>query len=121
MNKPPRIASGAAPYPSSRDVPRWTDHYFNLSKGIVEKFGDVRVTYAVFMRRPVVSAPRLVLEWLDAMAASRGTTFDVELNFDEGRWVGAGEPMLYISGPFRHLVDLETIFLQARSDLRRRL
>jgi nicotinate phosphoribosyltransferase len=93
-------------------VPRWTDHYFNLTKGIVEKFGDVRVTYAVFMRRPVVSAPRLVVEWLDAMAASRGTTFDIELNFDEGRWVGAGEPLLYISGSFCHLVDLETIFLQ---------
>ena len=112
MNRPPRITSGTAPYPSSQDVPRWTDHYFNLTKGIVEKFGDVRVTYAVFMRRPVVSAPRLVVEWLDAMAASRGTTFDIELNFDEGRWVGAGEPLLYISGSFCHLVDLETIFLQ---------
>ena len=112
MNKPPSIASGAAPYPSSQDVPRWTDQYFNLSKGIVEKFGDVRVTYAVFMRRPVVSAPRLTVEWLDAMAASRGTAFDIELNYDEGRWVGAGEPMLYISGPLRHLIDLETIFLQ---------
>jgi nicotinate phosphoribosyltransferase len=112
VNRPPRITSGTAPYPSSQDVPRWTDHYFNLTKGIVEKFGDVRVTYAVFMRRPVVSAPRLVVEWLDAMAASRGTTFDIELNFDEGRWVGAGEPLLYISGSFRHLVDLETIFLQ---------
>ena len=112
MNRPPSITSGTAPYPSSQDVPRWTDHYFNLTKGIVEKFGDVRVTYAVFMRRPVVSAPRLVVEWLDAMAASRGTTFDIELNFDEGRWVGAGEPLLYISGSFCHLVDLETIFLQ---------
>jgi len=112
VNKPPSITSGTAPYPSSQDVPRWTDHYFNLTKGIVEKFGDVRVTYAVFMRRPVVSAPRLVVEWLDAMAASRGTTFDIELNFDEGRWVGAGEPLLYISGSFCHLVDLETIFLQ---------
>jgi nicotinate phosphoribosyltransferase len=112
VNRPPRITSGTAPYPSSQEVARWTDHYFNLSKGIVERFGDVRVTYAVFMRRPVVSAPRLVVEWLDAMAASRGTTFDIELNFDEGRWVGAGEPVLYISGSFRHLVDLETIFLQ---------
>src|SRR3546814_9084655 len=30
----------------------------------------------------------------------------------EGRWVGAGEPILYISGSLFHLVDLETLFLQ---------
>ena len=30
----------------------------------------------------------------------------------EGKWVGAGEPMMYITGSFFHLVDLETIFLQ---------
>lgn len=112
MNRPHRIDTGKAPFPSSEDVPRWTDRYFTLSKGIVEKFGDVRVTYAVFMRRPVISAPRLTVEWLEAIAAARETSFDIELNFHEGSWVGAGEPLLYISGSFRHLVDLETLFLQ---------
>ena len=43
-----------------------TDVYFNRTKEIVAKFGDCRVTYAVFLRRPVVSAPRLALEWLAA-------------------------------------------------------
>ena len=33
-------------------------------------------------------------------------------NYAEGKWVGAGEPMMYITGSFFHLVDLETIFLQ---------
>ena len=112
MNKPPQTHGAKAPRPAADEVTAWTDHYFNLSKGIVEKFGDVRVTYAVFMRRPVCSAPRLAVEWLEAVAAARGTVFEIELNYAEGRWVGAGEPILYISGPFQHLVDLETIFLQ---------
>jgi len=98
--------------PREPDVARWTDHYFNLTKGIVEKFGDVPVTYAVFMRRPVRSAPRIAIEWLNSTAASRDTEFAIELNYAEGSWVGAGEPLLYLTGPFRHLVDLETLFLQ---------
>lgn len=98
--------------PEDRDVPVWTDHYFNRSKGIVGKFGDKRVTYALFMRRPVVSAPRLMVEWLESIAAARGTRFDIKLNYAEGRWVGAGEPIVYLSGSLHALVDLETIFLQ---------
>jgi nicotinate phosphoribosyltransferase len=70
------------------------------------------VTYAVFMRRPVISAPRLMVEWLEAVAVARGTTFDVELMYPEGEWVGAGEPLAYISGSLVQLSDLETIFLQ---------
>src|SRR6185312_3569243 len=31
---------------------------------------------------------------------------------DEGRWVGAGDPLLYITGSLLHLVDLETVYLQ---------
>ena len=39
----------------------------------VTAFGDRRVTYAVFMRRPVISTPRLAIEFLETMAAARGT------------------------------------------------
>ena len=98
--------------PEEKDVAGWTDHYFNRSKGIVGRFGDAKVTYAIFMRRPVVSAPRLMVDWLESIAAARGTHFDIALNYPEGKWVGAGEPILYLSGSFHALVDLETIFLQ---------
>ena len=64
------------------------------------------------MRRPVICTPRLMVDFLEAMAAARGTSFDIELNYDEGDWVGAGEPMLYITGSLLHLVDLETLYLQ---------
>jgi len=94
------------------DIAGWTDVYFKRTKAAVERFGDVRVTYAVFMRRPVVSAPRLAVEWLEAIAASRGTSFRIDLMHPEGRWVGAGEPLMYVAGSFVHLVDLETLLLQ---------
>ena len=110
--KAPPDASSINLLPKSADVPAWTDHYFNRSKGIVGKFGDKTVTYAIFMRRPVISAPRLMLRWLKSVADERGTAFEIDLIYPEGKWVGAGEPILYVSGSFHELVDLETLFLQ---------
>lgn len=98
--------------PSEPDLSRFTDKYFLKTREIVGAFGDTEVTYAVFMRRPVMFTPRLAVNWLEAMAEARGVTFDIQLRFAEGDWVGAGEPLMYITGPFAHLVDLETIFLQ---------
>lgn len=98
--------------PSNSDVARFTDKYFDKTRAIVERFGDCRVTYAVFMRRPVLYTPKLALDWLEEVAAERGAVIEIERLFPEGGWVGAGEPMLYLHGPFRHLVDLETMFLQ---------
>ncbi len=99
-------------HPSNGEIERYTDHYFNRTKKVIGKFGDARVTYAIFMRRPVVFAPRLALEWLEETSRHRGATVDIDLRYAEGKWVGAGEPMMYITGSFFHLVDLETIFLQ---------
>lgn len=89
-----------------------TDAYFKRTKAAVMRNGDKRVTYAVFMRRPVLFCPRLMVEWLERVARARGVRFDIELRYDEGAWVGSGEPLVYISGPMAHLVDLETIYLQ---------
>ena len=97
---------------SEREIAARTDSYFVKTKRIVERFGDRRVTYTVFMRRPVCFAPRLMLDWLERVAAVRGVAVDIETEYREGEWVGAGEPLLYISGPMAELVDLETLFLQ---------
>ena len=99
-------------HPTDKDIPRWTDHYFLRTKEAAKRFGDKPVTYAVFMRRPVVSAPRLAIDWLQAIAAERKTKFAVELLYPEGKWVGAGEPIFYLTGSLVHLVDLETLLLQ---------
>jgi len=89
-----------------------TDSYFLKAKAIVGRFGDRQATYAVFMRRPVVCTPRLAIGFLEDAAAERGARFDIELNHPEGGLVGAGEPLLYITGSLFHLVDLETVLLQ---------
>lgn len=94
------------------DVARLTDAYFLKTKEIVRRFGDRIVTYAVFMRRPVICTPRLAVGFLEAMAKARGTQFEIELLHKEGEIVGAGEPMLYVTGSLYHLVDLETLYLQ---------
>ncbi len=57
----------------SADIAARTDSYFNRTKRIVARFGDKTVTYAIFLRRPVVCAPRLMLEWLQAAAAEQQT------------------------------------------------
>ena len=89
-----------------------TDSYFLKTKAIVRRFGDRPATYAVFMRRPVISTPRLAIDFLESEASERGTSFEVELNHPEGALVGAGEPILYVTGSLFHLVDLETVLLQ---------
>lgn len=94
------------------DIAARTDSYFNRTKEVVARFGDRRVTYAVFLRRPVISAPRLMLEWLHAVAEARSTRFDFQVNYPEGSWVGAGEPIVYIRGSLVKLSELETIMLQ---------
>ncbi len=109
-----RAKAGGEPltHPDNDEIERYTDHYFNRTKQVIGKFGDMRVTYAVFMRRPVVFAPRLALDWLVELERSRGVKVEIDQRYQEGKWVGAGEPMMYITGSFFHLVDLETNFLQ---------
>jgi nicotinate phosphoribosyltransferase len=94
------------------DLAARTDSYFLKTKAIVEQFGDRQATYALFMRRPVVAAPRFATEFLERMAAERDTRFEIELNYAEASWVGAGEPILYVTGSLYHLCDLETVLLQ---------
>ncbi len=94
------------------DLAARTDSYFLKTKAIVGRFGDREATYAVFMRRPVICSPRLAIEFLERMAVERGVRFAIEINYPEAAWVDAGEPMLTVTGPLYHLVDLETVLLQ---------
>ena len=98
--------------PSPENQPGLTDTYFRNTRRIVQENGDCEVEYAVFMRRPVTYAGRLAIGWLRAMAAHRCVEVEVEEPHIDGAWVGSGEVLCYIRGPFATLVDLETIFLQ---------
>jgi nicotinate phosphoribosyltransferase len=106
-------AAGSDPAASlEAEIAAQTDAYFKKTKAAVRRFGDKRVTYALFMRRPVIFCPRLMVEWLEKVAAARGVKFEIELRYPEGAWVGAGEPLVYLTGPLSQLVDLETLYLQ---------
>ncbi len=105
-------ARGAPPGGLESDIAARTDVYFNRTREVVRRFGDKRVTYAVFLRRPVISAPRLMLDWLTLVASTRAITFEIDVMHPEGSWTGAGEPIVYIGGSFAELSNLETILLQ---------
>ncbi len=105
--------SAASPGPlDTPTIAARTDAYFNRTRAIVARFGDRRVTYALFLRRPVVSATRLMTDWLAAVASARDIEIRCETMAEEGAWVGAGEPLVYLTGSFEQLVDLETLLLQ---------
>lgn len=90
----------------------FADHYFKRTREVVRRFGDKRVAYAIFMRRPVIFAPRPMIDWLEDVARARGTQFEISMLHKEGEWVGAGEPLVYLAGSMVDLVDLETLYLQ---------
>ncbi len=94
------------------DIAERTDAYFNRTREVVARFGDCEVTYALFLRRPVVSAPGLALDWLRRVEAERGAQFKLDVVHPEGQWVGAGEPIVYVRGSFLALADCETLLLQ---------
>ena len=91
---------------------QWSDSYFGRSKQIVEQYGDVTVTQAVFMRRPVVFAPKMAFSWLKNVEAQSGHKIDIKAYFEEGQWVGAGTPMFTITGSLALLLQCETQLLQ---------
>ena len=90
----------------------YSDSYFTRTRTIVERHKSADVTYAYFLRRPCLFAPRLAINWLQDYAQKHDFSVNVKSPYREGQWVGAGEPMLYIQGQFNHLVECETIILQ---------
>jgi nicotinate phosphoribosyltransferase len=93
-------------------IKSYTDSYFLKSKEIIKKNGDLTVTYAVFIRRPGIIALKLAKDWIREVAKDRKIKIQTSSPFKEGDFFGAGEPILFIKGSFKNIVDLETLFLQ---------
>ncbi|MDB2478743.1 nicotinate phosphoribosyltransferase [Alphaproteobacteria bacterium] len=98
--------------PTPDQLPLVTDTYFLRTKDIISAYGDTEVTYAIFMRRPVIAALDPAVSWLVQIVKDRNGSVNIKRSFEEGSDVGAGEPMIYISGSMLLLVDLETALLQ---------
>ena len=60
------------------DIAARTDSYFTRTRKILERFGDKQVTYAIFLRRPVICAPRMMADWIEAAAGERGTFYNYQ-------------------------------------------
>ena len=98
--------------PNPSQLPSVTDTYFLRTRDIVSSYGDTEVTYAIFMRRPVISGLNPAIDWLEQIVKERKGSVNIKRCFKEGSDVGAGEPLVYISGSMLLLVDLETALLQ---------
>lgn len=94
------------------DITRWTDKYFTHARRTIEKNGDIQVVYAVFLRRPCVMACGLAIDWLNTVAAEQGFKLKISPVYPDGAEVGAGDPLLFIEGPFSRLAELENHLLQ---------
>jgi nicotinate phosphoribosyltransferase len=90
----------------------YTDDYFLNTAKLVAENGESIVTYAAFIRRPSVMAVKIAIDWLKRVAREQDFPLHIIPNFEEGDSVGAGDPLLYITGPLSQLAPLETLFLQ---------
>ena len=73
---------------------------------------QINATWAVFIRQPAVFAPAYMLTWMNNVAKENGFKAEVDLMFQEGQQMRAGDPMMFIRGRLADLVELETHYLQ---------
>lgn len=85
-----------------------TDKYFSKSRRIAEKFGDKQVSYGVFMRRPIIAAPKLAIDFI----WSKNSNAQIIQHVEEGTICDPQTKTLTIKGSFTDLVELETLWLQ---------
>ena len=57
--------------PNPSQLATVTDTYFLRTKNIVSSYGDTEVTYAIFMRRPVLYALNTAIDWLKSILNKR--------------------------------------------------
>jgi nicotinate phosphoribosyltransferase len=88
------------------------DKYFIKTKDIINKFGDKKVIYGVFIRRPAIYAVKFAIDFLNEIAKKNKFEIKIHENFKEGDKTGAGEVLFFVEGMFSDLVIIETELLQ---------
>lgn len=89
-----------------------TDKYFTKTRQVLEKFGDMPVTYGVFMRRRVLCAVQPAVDFLEQHYPSTGTPLRIDRLYEEGAAVPDQKPLFTYCGSFAALSELETLILQ---------
>lgn len=85
-----------------------TDKYFTKTRNIVEKFGESTVEYGVFMRRDIIVATQLAVNFIKEHCPEA----EITQHYEDGTLVPPKTKVLTIKGPFSKLVELETLWLQ---------
>jgi len=93
-----------------QSVQDWTDKYFTRTKQTLKN--PIIVTYGIFIRRPCLMATKLAEDWLNTLAKNEDFPILIQRNYNEGDFVGAGDPLFYITGNMHDLVETETLLLQ---------
>lgn len=100
----------------AEQIKRGTDKYFTKSRKVGECLQDLNGStvceWAVFIRQPGIFAPAIMTSWLHQAAKATGVKAEIDLLYNEGDMVGAGDPMFILRGGFPELVELETHYLQ---------
>jgi nicotinate phosphoribosyltransferase len=109
-----RSTQAGSAAPASEDfVARRTDAYFAKTAEIVAAQGDVRVTYAVFLRTDCVVAIDRALEFLgEVYPKDAAIPLEITRTVTEGTLLHSGKPMAYLSGSMVALSPIETLLLQ---------
>ena len=89
-----------------------TDKYFSKTREIVEKFGDRRVTYGVFLRRGVICAVNPAIEVLRQYYPQNASALHITRLYEEGAFVPDQKAIFTYTGSYAALSELETLILQ---------
>ena len=84
------------------------DKYFTKTRKIAEMFGETTVEYGVFMRRDVIVAAQLAVNFIKEHCPEA----EITQHYEDGTLVPPKTKVLSIKGPFSKLVELETLWLQ---------
>src|SRR2546430_6947391 len=85
---------------------------FSKSRQIIEKFGDLTVTYGVFLRRGVICAVNPAIDVLRQHYPAQAPELKITRLYEEGAFVPDQKPLFTYTGSFAALVELETLILQ---------
>lgn len=103
---------------NNKNIERFCDKYFTRSRKVAEAFGDVEVTYAVFLRHDSRAAIKLAVDLIKEHCPEASFNFKFKdksgniVENVEGNFVPAKKKVMEITGPYSKLSELETLFLQ---------
>lgn len=93
---------------TNEEIVERTDKYFTKTRNAINKFGNKKVSYGVFLRRDCLCAISPALDFLIKNAPN------VTINrlYEEGSLVRSEEVLFTFEAPFDEVVELETLLLQ---------